>query len=241
MKKYYIGTSGWNYKHWVDVFYPNDLSINDWYSYYCRYYNTVEINMTFYKWPNKSTLMSWRNNSPKNFKVTIKAPRTITHIKRLNDVDEYIKTFESLLDVLGNDLGAVLYQLPPNFKLNQDNFNRLENFVKKLNVNFDNFIEFRDKSWWNRDVYDLLKYNYIGFCNIDRMGFSSTTITTHKRYSYYRFHGSSSNGGLYSPTQVRKFANIISSDGCEKKYVYFNNDQYGHAITNSKQLKEFLD
>src|SRR5438034_15167 len=130
MGKAYIGTSGWNYKHWSQgVFYPKDLKPSEWLKYFVGYFDTVEINNSFYRLPREAVFQSWRTQVPHHFVFAVKASRFITHIKRLKDPEEPLALFFSRLKYLNERLGPILFQLPPLFQLDLE---RLATFLRAL-------------------------------------------------------------------------------------------------------------
>ncbi|MFW5888092.1 MAG: DUF72 domain-containing protein [Patescibacteria group bacterium] len=233
-KKYIIGTSGWNYPHWKGVFYPEDIPRKKWFAYFAERFNTVEVNYSFYSWPKAETLQRWRENSPSGFKFTMKAPRLITHLKKLKETEEYVKNFYELTSHLKEKCGAQLFQLPPSYTLTENNWNKLEKFLQSLDGRKDNVVEFRSPAWWREDVYELLKENKVGFCIVNGLDMPQDTPITGK-VAYFRFHGDNY-GGNYSSEKLKEYAEIMKKMECEKIYAYFNNDIGGHAVFNAQEL-----
>lgn len=245
MKKYFIGTSGWNYEHWIRRFYPKKLQQKKWLEFYSQHFNTVEINMTFYRWPKESFFKSWYKRTPKDFKFTLKATRLITHIKKLKNVKKLVKDFYKLTSLLKEKLACILWQLPPSFKPNEKNIKKLENFLKLLNKKYKNVIEFRNERWWQPEIYKLLKKYKVCFCIVSGIEMPKDIIVT-ANFAYFRFHGDNYSS-CYTEKQMqdyakkmKKLANRKSKDKIKKIYAYFNNDSNAYAIKNAKQLKEFL-
>ncbi|OGF20292.1 hypothetical protein A2Y83_01895 [Candidatus Falkowbacteria bacterium RBG_13_39_14] len=238
-KQYYIGTSGWNYKHWQEAFYPQEISKAEWFDFYTEYFDTVEINYSFYKWPNKNTLRKWRERAPKNFYFTLKSPRTITHAKKFKDAGKPVSDFYALTGILGDRMACHLFQAPPSFKYTENNFEKLEQFFKSLHKRKQNVIEFRDPSWWRNETYDLLrKYNII-FCVVSGLGMPDTVIATNKDIAYFRFHGVEY-GGNYSNETLLRYADIFRKLEAKKIYAYFNNDIGGYAPKNASELLKMI-
>jgi len=111
--EYLVGTSGWNYDHWKGRFYPEDLSKKGWFDFYAKAFNTVEVNYSFYRWPSEKTMTGWYERAPEDFKFTLKAPRTITHVKKIVNVEKWVKDFYGLTALLKEKAGCHLFQLPP--------------------------------------------------------------------------------------------------------------------------------
>ncbi|MFZ5955218.1 MAG: DUF72 domain-containing protein [Nanoarchaeota archaeon] len=238
MTKYIIGTSGWNYEHWKKRFYPENLAKSKWLDFYVNHFDTVEVNYSFYRWPNEKVLLKWHKHAPKNFLFTLKAPRLITHIKKINNVELLIKDFNHLTSLLKNNLGCYLFQLPPSLKFNEKNFDLLNNFLKILNNKIDNVIEFRHKSWWNDKVYHLLKKNKIGFCIVSGLDMPDSIVLS-ADFAYFRFHGNSYSSN-YSKEQLKKYAGLMKTLKCKRVYAYFNNDANAYSVYNALELKRYL-
>jgi len=235
-KKFFIGTSGWNYEHWLKRFYPKKLPQKQWLEFYSKYFNTVEINMTFYRWPKSSFFASWYKRTPKGFKFTIKATRLITHIKKLKNVGKLVKDFYKLVDRLKEKLACILWQLPPNFKPTEANIQRLEKFLKFLNKKYRNVIEFRHESWWQEKIYRLLRKHNVCFCIVSGIGMPEKIVVTSK-IAYFRFH-EGKNSGCYSASQLRDYSNKMKKIKVSEVYAYFNNDSSAYAVKNAIQLKK---
>ncbi|MFW5704747.1 MAG: DUF72 domain-containing protein [Nanoarchaeota archaeon] len=237
-KKFHIGTSGWQYKHWKKIFYPEKLPQKKWFEFYSENFSTVEVNYSFYRWPDEKKVQNWYEKAPKNFQFTLKAPRVITHYKKLVNVEDYVKNLYKLGDILKEKMGCFLFQMPPNFTHKKHNLNKLQNFLKILDNKKKNVIEFRDKSWWKKEIYDLLKKYKVTFCITSGLKVPEDIVTT-SNVRYYRFHGENYSS-KYSKAQIKKYANTIKNNNNET-YAYFNNDNKGHAINNAKELKRELE
>src|SRR5688572_17610427 len=149
----YVGTSGYSYKEWKGSFYPEKIPAKDMLRYYSERLSTVEINATFYRMPQKSMLENWQEQVPKAFRFSLKAPQRITHFKRLKETDEETKYFFETASVLAEQLGVVLFQLPPNMK---KDLPRLETFLAQLPAEVCSAFEFRHPTWFDDDVLALL-------------------------------------------------------------------------------------
>jgi uncharacterized protein YecE (DUF72 family) len=237
-KKIFIGTSGWSYEHWKGVFYPEDLPANRWFEYYCDYFNTVEINNSFYQLPSIKTFKDWHRQAPKNFIFSVKGSRFITHMKKLKDPQKSIKKFLTHTSYLKDKLGPILFQLPPHWRLNLE---RLSCFIKSLPRDLKFVFEFRENSWFDRKVFGLLNKEKIGFCVHDMRGVNCPCLMT-GNLAYIRFHGTTSlYGGKYTKAQLEDWALFVKK--CEKKgkvYIYFNNDAEGYAVENALEFKKIL-
>jgi len=237
--KYYIGTSGWVYAHWRDVFYPPKLPQPKWLEFYTGHFSTVELNNSFYRLPSEQAFSNWRATSPEGFRYAVKVSRFITHIKRLKDVAEPVETFLQRARHLNEKLGPLLYQLPPNMHRNDE---RLESFLQLLPKGLRHVIEFRHQSWLDEGVFDILRRHEIGFCVFDMPGLPCPLLST-ADFAYIRFHGSS---GLYfscySNEELEDWARRISGlvKDLDTVYIYFNNDAEGFAIKNAQTMAERL-
>ncbi|MFQ5925521.1 MAG: DUF72 domain-containing protein, partial [Dehalococcoidia bacterium] len=188
--KYYIGTSGWVYPHWREVFYPPKLTQSKWLEFYTRHFPTVELNNSFYHLPSEKAFENWRDTSPDGFVYAVKVSRFITHIKRLKNVEEPIETFLGRAMLLQGKLGPLLYQLPPNMHRNDE---RLDAFLSLLPGGHRHVVEFRHESWLDEGVFEILRRHNGGFCVFDMPGLPCPLVAT-ADFAYIRFHGSS---GLY--------------------------------------------
>jgi uncharacterized protein YecE (DUF72 family) len=234
---YHLGTSGWSYQGWKGRFYPEELSQKEWFPYYVQHFNTVEINMTFYRFPKPETLRGWLSKVPERFKFTLKANRQITHYKRIKGVKSDIRYFYILADNLREKLGCILFQLPPTLTLD---LNLLEEFLSNLSTEYKNVIEFRHESWYTKKVYDLLKSYKVIFCVVSSKKVPSTTVETTET-CYFRFHGLT--GGyryFYTDEELKEWAEKIKKMKAKECYIYFNNDYQAYAVANSKKLGESL-
>jgi uncharacterized protein YecE (DUF72 family) len=161
MAAIWFGTSGFSYKEWRPMFYPEGLSDKQFLPYYASRLNSVEIDYTFYRMPSAKTIAAWKAATPDNFKFTLKASQQITHRQRLKVPSEALDYFVSIVPGLENRLGMVLYQLPPNFKCDRQ---KLEAFLSILPRGIRAAFEFRHDSWFNDDVYRVLRDRKTALC-----------------------------------------------------------------------------
>ena len=235
----HIGTSGWNYAHWKNNFYPADLPQKEWLSFYTKNFNTVELNSSFYHLPKKETFKKWHDNTPGDFIFSVKASRYITHIQKLVDSKESVKKFLDAAVFLKEKLGPVLFQLPPN--LNYDN-ERLENFCKLLPENFSYTFELRNSSWWCDECYDILRSKQISFCFFELGDIISPEIFT-SNLIYVRLHGPSGRyKGSYSDNLLKNWDEkfLIWLKEGYNIYCFFDNDEQGFAAKNAKSLVNLI-
>jgi len=235
-KQLYIGCSSYYNSRWKGVFYPEDMPSKQWFEFYCRHFNTFEINATFYKFPTLRVMQNWYNKAPEGFIYAVKAPKQITHIKKFTDCREEIDQFYSVCkEGLSDKLGCILFQLPPSFSYSEE---RLALILTSLNPDFKNVVEFRNESWWRQDVYDALAKVGITFCTVNYpklpAGVVATTTT-----GYVRLHG---NPRLfyseYTLDELKELHEDISSKkNCSEVFIYFNNTASSAAIMNAQQFK----
>ena len=234
-----IGTSGWYYDHWKEVFYPASLPKSKWFEHYAQHFDTVEINNTFYHLPKEQSLQRWHKLAPEGFRYAVKANRFITHIKKLKDTSEPLERFFERINLLKSNLGPILYQLPPSL---HKNLNLLETFIKLLGKRKTAVFEFRHESWYSDDTFELLRKFNVGFCIHDMPGKESPRVVT-TDIVYVRFHGTTGRySGSYPKSALREWAKWLKAQAKNARgiYAYFNNDAQAHAIKNAKQLKEQL-
>ena len=232
----FIGTSGYQYDHWKDVYYPHSLPRRRWFEHYATDFSSVEINNTFYRLPDVSTFYRWRERAPKGFCYALKFSRYGTHVKRLREAHEVVANFVARAAQLGVHLGPILVQLPPKWHVNKQ---RLANFLAALPGENRWVIEFRDTSWLCDEIYALLAQYHVALCWHDMIEDHPQQITT--KWTYFRFHGDHYHGS-YSPqflsAQARKIRRY--QNGGLDVYAYFNNDEHGYAVKNALDLKRYL-
>ena len=239
VSRIHVGCSGWVYKHWRGIFYPEGLPQRLWFSRYAEDFDTVEINASFYRLPLGSTFEGWREKAPPGFRYAVKVNRFITHMKKLVDCEEPLETFIALARSLGETLGPLLYQLPPS--LHKD-LPRLESFLERLPKDLEHVIEFRHKSWYDEEVLALLDRDGIGFVSHDLKGRISPRWASGKA-AYVRFHGAKGKyWGRYSDETLLDWADWIidQSRSGRSVWCYFNNDIHGHAIHDARTLKSMV-
>jgi uncharacterized protein YecE (DUF72 family) len=232
-----VGTSGWSYDHWKKLFYPEKLPAQERLGFYSHHFDTVEVNASFYHLPTETTFRNWKETVPRDFTFAVKASRYLTHLKRLMEPEEPLKLFLSRARRLGTKLGPVLFQLPPNWKVNPE---RLAALLKLLPRTRRFAFEFRDPSWFTEEVESLLRKRSAAFC-IYHMVELDCPLWVTAPFVYLRFHGSSKKyGGSYSHRELERWSKRIRDwleEGLEV-YAYFNNDAYGHAVANGLELSK---
>jgi uncharacterized protein YecE (DUF72 family) len=232
-----IGCSGWQYKHWRGDFYPPELSTSRWFAHYALSFDTVEINNSFYRLPPAETFAKWGEQAPSRFLYAVKASRFLTHMKKLKDPADPLARFFENVRQLGPRLGPVLYQLPPRWPLNLE---RLEIFLRALPRGYRHTVEFREPSWYDDRVYELLRRYNVALCLHDMQGSTSGKLVVGP-FIYVRFHfGTTKYGGRYSDDRLDDWAEWLASRATDGLHVfaYFNNDTGGHAPRDAVRLRQ---
>jgi uncharacterized protein YecE (DUF72 family) len=235
--RWHIGCSGFHYKHWKGVFYPEDLPQKKWFDYYCRFFDTLELNVTFYRFPQLSFLKNWYEKSPAKFRFAVKAPKAITHYKKFLGTEQLMTDFYTVIrDGLQEKLGCILFQLPPRLSYSEEFLRRV---TDSLDPSFANVIEFRHESWWKEEVYHELARHHIAFCGMSHPALPKEVICNTSLF-YYRFHGDRQlYASEYSKKELQETIEIVETHkNVKKAYVFFNNDIFGHAVTNAQQMAE---
>ena len=244
MSHAYVGTSGWNYKHWANgEFYPKDLRPAEWLMFFSKQFSTVEINNSFYRLPSEAAYKNWRTQVPPGFVFSVKASRFLTHIKRLKDPAGPLDLFFSRTKHLRERLGPILFQLPPRFKASPDRLqiflDALQRHTKTLGVR--SALEVRDASWLVGNTFDLLHRYNVALCLADWRDTHVTGPLT-ANFVYVRRHFGSAGGGNYGQQDLDRDVNLTREwlkSGLDV-YMYFNNDGGGHAIRNAAYVQQAL-
>lgn len=230
-----IGTSGWQYRHWKKSFYPEDLRRTDWLGYYAGIFNSVEVNSSFYRLPEAHVIQQWGECTPEGFLFAVKAPRTITHFKKLKNCEQQLDTMMARLEAFGARLGPVLFQLPPRWRCNP---RRLADFLAMLPRDGRYAFEFRDPSWHCEEVYAMLGEYRTAFCIYDLDG-QMTPLETPGDFVYLRLHGPrSAYTGNYRAQALRTwFGRALGWQRKNKEvYVYFDNDARAYSAKNARRM-----
>lgn len=238
MVRLFVGTSGWNYSHWEGVFYPEGSSQSKWLEHYMKFFNSVELNVTFYRLVKKKTFENWRERTPKGFYFVAKGSRFITHIKRLKAVRESLDLFMDNVSGLKKKLAALLWQLPPGFK---KDLQRLESFLKLFKkTKIRQAFEFRNKTWFDKETYGLLKKYNACLCIAHSNLYPCVKEIT-ADFLYLRFHGSEAlYGSNYSDRELREWASFARKTK-KDTFAFFNNDACAYAVKNAIKFREFLE
>ena len=216
----HVGTSGYNYPEWRGTFYPEKMPAKQMFAYYAQHFTTVEINYTFYRTPTTKVTEAWREQAPGAFTYVLKAPKRITHEKRLVDCADSLKFFLDSAAVLGDHLGPFLFQLPPNLRCDTV---RLAAFLELLPPGTRAAFEFRHDSWLVDEVYDLFRARGIALCIAD-FGDKTTPLVTTARYGYFRLRDEG-----YTPEDIDRWAEQVASRTGEwdDAFVFFKHEDEG--------------
>jgi len=236
-----VGTSGWSYDHWAaGVFYPEHLAQARRLEYYASRFDTVEVDATFYRLPSEHAVRVWHDTVPEHFRFAVKGSRSITHFRRLGDIDEALASFSERMSGLGGKLGVVLWQLPPNLKADAGLLSR---FLRRLpDMPARHAIEFRHDSWSTEEIRDLLGES--GVANVWASNGAATQAPVPTAdFVYVRFHGTSVYHGAYDHPALEPWARLLREQATAQRdcYAYFNNDAQGHAPQDAQRLVQMLE
>lgn len=237
----HIGTSGWSYNHWQGILYPPNTPVSKRLPHYLARYDTVELNASFYRWPKDTTFATWREKTPPGFTMTVKASRGLTHARKLLQPEIWIERTERGVGQLGDKLGVVLAQLPPNLEYDHA---RLTYFLDRWPRWMRLAVEFRHQSWDREETYALLAEHGAAYCVMSGANLPCVLRVT-APFAYVRFHGPDPNqlyGGSYTDDSLRWWADRIREWQARGHdvWAYFNNDWAGNALRNADTLKALL-
>jgi uncharacterized protein YecE (DUF72 family) len=229
----WIGTSGYNYPEWKGSFYPADLAAAKMLPYYAARFHTVEINYTFYRMPNEKLVDNWASQTPSPYKLTLKAPRRITHDGRLKNTASSVDAFCRVAGTLGDKLGALLFQLPPNLKKDLPLFDA---FLSDLPPKVCAAFEFRHTSWLDDEVAARLAARNLALCVADSEKLS-TPVRVTADYAYFRLRDEG-----YTPAHIQRWGDLIAerTASCREVFVYFKHEEQGKGPEFAKLLVDHL-
>ena len=234
-----IGTSGFSYQHWRGIFYPDGLPQQRWLEFYAGQFPTVELNVTFYRLPSEKAVQSWQRRVPADFIYAAKLSRLITHSHRLHDAEEALALFLARMRLLGEHLGPILIQLPPNMRAD---INLLDSFLLKCDPDLRWAVEFRSADWLHDATYDVLRRHHVALCIHDLLPDHPLEITA--PFTYLRFHGAGQRySGDYPDAFLRTWAGRLRAWQAQSldAFAYFNNDIGGYAVKNARTLQAMFD
>lgn len=238
----HIGTSGWSYKHWREIFYPAEVKPPEYLSYYSTHFDTVEINTSFYHLPKEKTVQHWAEVVKKGFYFCPKISRYVTHIKKLNDPQDTFPPFFALFEDVKSRLGPVLIQLPPSLAFHEEKAIEFYSALKKYK-GFHFALEPRHASWLSEQSIALMKKNHVAFVIADSGGRWPSGEFITDRHVYIRFHGPGNYDISYTEEFLQKYAGKISAwkKDNRKIWAFFNNDGHGFAIRNARKLIALIE
>ncbi len=236
-----VGTSGWSYDHWNGVLYRPDLPARDRLGRYVEVFDTVELNASFYRWPPPASFASWRRRLPDGFELTVKAPRGLTHARRLYGPEQWIERMTAGLHELAGRRGPLLVQLPPSMQRDDE---RLDYFLRRVPAWMRPVLEFRHPSWSDDSVFALLERHGAAYCVMSGAALPCILRAT-SDVVYIRLHGpdpGSLYAGSYSSEDLGWWAERIREweRAGHQVYAYFNNDGGGNAVRDAVALRAAL-
>ena len=230
--KPWIGTSGFQYAEWKGTFYPEDLPAAKMLPFYAEHLATTEINYTFHRIPAAKTIDNWKHLTPENFRFALKAPQKITHWSKLRDCADTLRYFYDVVSALDAKLGPVLFQLPPNFK--KDTF-ILGDFVNGLPGGMRAAFEFRHESWFDEEVFDLLKATKAALCIADSEKLTAPKVST-ATWGYLRLRRED-----YSKIDIERWVEFVRAQhGWDDVFIYFKHEEAGIGPKLARQMVELL-
>jgi uncharacterized protein YecE (DUF72 family) len=230
--KSWIGTSGFQYSEWKGTFYPEDLPAAKMLPFYAERFSTTEVNYTFHRIPAARTIENWKQLTPEDFRFSLKAPQKITHWSKLRDCADTLDYFCRVISGLGERLGPVLFQLPPTFKKDVD---VLSSFLREL-PSMGAAFEFRHESWFDDEIYDLLKKRNIPLCIADTDKLATPKEIT-ADYGYLRLRRED-----YAKIDIERWAKFVREQKTKWRdiFVYFKHEEAGIGPKLAKQMMELL-
>ncbi|MEU7742575.1 DUF72 domain-containing protein [Nonomuraea sp. NPDC049158] len=233
-----VGTSGWQYKDWRGILYPQGVPQRLWLETYTETFPTVESNNAFYRLPAPESFAGWRDRTPDGFVMAVKASRFLTHIKRLADPEEPVERLMNAASTLKDKLGPILVQLPPTLKADPERLARcLDCFPKHVRV----AVEPRHPSWWTDEVREILAARDAALCWADRLGRPVSPLWRTAGWGYVRLHeGRATPWPSYGDTALKTWAKRVKEAGWRDAYVYFNNDPGGAAVRNAIRFAKLV-
>ena len=233
----YLGTSGWQYKHWRETFYPKTVPQKTWLEFYAERFQTVELNNSFYRLPPPQNFEAWRERTPDDFVIAVKASRYLTHIKRLKEPQQPVQVFLENAKPLKEKFGPVLVQLPPNLKIDLPSLDETLSEFTRIRPDVRVAVEFRHASWWTDETRALLERHGAALCMADRNSRPISPIWRTADWTFLRFHeGTARPWPCYGRSSLETWAKRLASEwrsGADV-FVYFNNDPRACALRDAR-------
>lgn len=237
----HVGTSGWSYDHWHGVLYPHGIPPRERLAHYLARFDTVELNSSYYRWPKDAAFESWRRRMPNGFRLSVKAPSLLTHVRRLYGPERWLARIGRGLARLGERRGVLLVQLSPRFPVDHA---RLAYFLEHLPAGVPTAVEFRHPSWHQESVFALLEQHGAAYVVMSGAHLPCVLRAT-APFVYVRLHGPDPHhlyAGSYSDDDLRWWTDRVRewAGSGRDVWAYFNNDGHGHAVRNADTLRHFL-
>jgi uncharacterized protein YecE (DUF72 family) len=229
---FYVGTSGYSYQEWKGSFYPEDLPVKQMLRYYAERFRTVEINNTFYRLPAASVLEAWAAEVPADFRFVIKAPQGITHFKRLKGAEQPVSDLLKVAGTLKERLGPLLFQLPPNMKKDVP---RLRDFLGLLPAKTPTAFEFRNKAWFDDEVFDLLREKRVALCLAEADDDLEVPFVSTSDWGYLRLRLPG-----YTDAALKKWLKRVREQDWKDAYVFFKHEDEGTGPRFAQRLLKLI-
>lgn len=241
----YLGTQGWSYRDWVGPFYPSGTQAKEYLRYYAGIFDAVELDSTFYGTPRPEQIRAWDAATPAEFQFTAKIPRSITHDRHLVDSQSELREFLTVMEGLGDKLGAILIQLPPDFTTSERS--ALEAFLRLLPSDFRFSAEFRHRSWLTEETYDLLRTYAVAWTVID-LSYMPRHVELTADFSYVRWLGHRKQIERVDSVQIDRRQRLDEwaekldevAKQVQRIYGFANNHYSGHSPADIRYLRERL-
>ena len=240
----HIGTSGWSYKHWSEIFYPKDIKPDKYLEFYATYFSCVELNSSFYHLPLKTTVTGWTNRTNETFRFCPKLSRLITHHMQLVNIGGALQNFFDVFEGMKNRLGPVLIQFPPGLTYDKSLVCNFFDLISGQNKQYRFAVEVRNNTWINDSFFNLLSHYGIAFVIADSGNRYPYYEVITADFVYLRLHGREQlYASDYQDNDLRSFAEKITNWMNEGKevWVFFNNDYHGFAVKNAGRLSKIFD
>lgn len=226
----YVGTSGYSYKEWKGIFYPEKLSANRMLNFYGEHFRSVEINNTFHRMPRASVLEAWAGQVPADFRFVLKAPQRITHIQRLKDADDSVAYLLEVAGTLMERLGALLFQVPPGLK---KDLPLLRDFLALFPLQQRVAFEFRHKSWFDEEIFQLLHDHHAALCIAEAEGKLEVPFVATTNWGYLRLRRQD-----YGEAELKAWVKRVLEQEWEYAFVFFKHEDEGNAPQFAKRFLE---
>jgi uncharacterized protein YecE (DUF72 family) len=215
--KIYVGTSGFSYREWKGKFYPARIKVGEMLRFYAERFGAVEVNNTFYRLPEAAVFEKWIGEVPSDFKFALKAQNQITHIRRLRPARREVSALLKLSNALGSRVGPILFQLPPNFKKDAA---RLKAFLKALPESHRYAFEFRNESWFDDEVFGLLRERKVALCVAESEETPKTPLVATTDWGYLRLRRLD-----YQPRDLKRWLAFVEAQKWSETFVFFRHEE----------------